>query len=301
MNSSAWNPARLNPVQLVRSALGSALRGKVAGENAAEVGRHIWTDPGPRWFEPGTAIHVLHQDASMFVGGIRSLLLQSLHPLAMAGVAGHSGYRSDPWGRLQRTSTYLAMTTFGPIDQAEALIDRVRSIHERVRGKTVDGSPYSASDPHLLMWVHLAEIDSFLATYDRYGAASATPQFRDDYVAQTGLVAGRLGVRNPPQTYAELQDGLRAYRPELVGNTLAWDAAKFLLLSPPLPLPARPGYGMLAAAAVSSLPGWARRELRLPRLPVVDEVLGAALGRLATGAIRWAMVPPGRESVAESA
>ena len=98
----------------------------------------------------------------MFAGGIASLLLQSLHPLAMAGVAGHSGYKSDPWGRLQRTSHYIATTTYGTIEDAEAAIARVRAIHERVRGRDERGRAYRASDPHLLLWVHVAEIDSFL-------------------------------------------------------------------------------------------------------------------------------------------
>ncbi len=234
----------------------------------------------------------------MFVGGLRSLLMQMLHPAAMAGVAGHSGYRSDPWGRLQRTSTFLAMTTFGPADQAEELIGRIRGIHDRVRGKTFDGRPYAASDPHLLRWVHLAEVDSFLTTYQRFGAAPATDAFCDDYVAQTGLVAAKLGVIDPPNTHAALRTALQVYRPELGGSPLAWDAAKFLLLEPPLPLAARPGYGMLAAAAVSSMPAWARRELRLPRVPLLDRAVGEPMGRLATATIRWAMVPPGRETQA---
>jgi len=92
----------------------------------------------------------------MFAAGIRALLLQSLHPLAMAGVAGHSGYKGDPWGRLQRTSTFLATTTFGTIEDAEALIERNRGIHERVQGRAPDGRQYAACDPHLLKWVHIA-------------------------------------------------------------------------------------------------------------------------------------------------
>jgi uncharacterized protein (DUF2236 family) len=279
-----------NPVQLARLTLATALRTRVAGSDAEEVGRRIWTGPGPRWFAPGSPIHVIHQDASMYVGGIRSLLLQSLHPQAMAGVAGHSGYRTDPWGRLQRTSTFIATTTYGSIDDAEAIIARVRGIHDRVRGKTIDGIPYAANDPHLLRWVHVAEVDSFLTTYRTYGSGPAGPEFCDEYVAQTALVAEKLGVQGPPLTVAELSAQLASYRRELHGTLLARDAAKFLLLNPPLPLAARPGYAMLAAAAVSSLPTWVRRELRLPRVPVVDQVVGTALGKAATSAIRWAMI-----------
>ena len=107
----------------------------------------------------------------MFVGGIRALLLQSLHPLAMAGVAGHSGYRGDPWGRLQRTSYFLAVTTFGLASDAQAATRRVRAIHERVTGTAPDGRPYAAPDPRLLTWVHIAEADSFLCAHSRSGAS----------------------------------------------------------------------------------------------------------------------------------
>lgn len=279
----------LNPVTAARSALATSLRGRVAGDNAVEASKEIWTTPGERWFQRGDAIHVIHQDASMFVGGIRSLLLQSLHPLAMAGVAGHSGYRADPWGRLQRTSTYLAVTTFGTIRQAEELIGKVRGIHQRVRGKAADGRPYAASDPELLRWVHVAEVDSFLASYARFGSERLSVVRRDDYVRQSSFVAEKLGAHGLPQTYAELQHQLTAYRPDLGGTAAAFDAAKFLLLTPPLPLAARPGYGMLAAAAVSTLPTWARRELKLPQIPLADRAIGAGLGQVATSTIRWAM------------
>ena len=92
----------------------------------------------------------------------------------MAGVAAHSGYKGDPWGRLQRTSTFLATTTFGTVEHAEAIIARVRAIHERVRGTAPDGRPYAASDPHLLRWVHITEVDSFLVAYQRFGAEPLT-------------------------------------------------------------------------------------------------------------------------------
>src|SRR3954454_22013442 len=106
--------------------------------------------PGPRWFAPDRPIRTVHGDASMFVGGLRALLLQSLHPLAMAAVAAHSGYRGDPWGRLQRTSTFLAVTTCGAAHDAQQAVDRVRAIHGRVSGTASDGRSYHADDPHLL-------------------------------------------------------------------------------------------------------------------------------------------------------
>src|SRR6478672_12596703 len=135
--------------RLVQRQLGRMLRSKVAGDDAPARAQRIWGAEGPRWFTPADPIWRVHADASMFPAGIRALLLQSLHPLAMAGVAGHSGYKGDPWGRLQRTSEFLATTTFGTIDHAQRAIGHVQSVHHVVRGTDELGRPYSADDPHL--------------------------------------------------------------------------------------------------------------------------------------------------------
>jgi len=228
----------------------------------------------------------------MFVGGIRALLLQSLHPLAMAGVAGHSGYRGDPWGRLQRTSYFLAVTSFGQTDDARAAIARVRAIHERVTGTAPDGRPYAASDPHLLTWIHIAEADSFLRAHSRFGAEPLDQAGRDGYVADIARIGAALGVPDPPLTEAELADRISQYRPELQGTAEARSAARFLLLRPPLPAIARGPYGVLAAAATSLLPGWARRPLYLPRLPLAETALVRPAGHAVVQAIRWATTAP---------
>ena len=171
-----------------RTQLAHALRSRVAGDDAAEKAAVIWGAEGERWFTPEDPVWRVHADAAMFPGGIRALLLQSLHPLAMAGVAGHSGFKGDPWGRLQRTSEFLATTTFGTIEHAEQQIARVRSIHERVRGKAADGRPYTASDPHLLRWVHITEVDSFLTAFQRYAAEPLTDAEAALYVEQAAVV-----------------------------------------------------------------------------------------------------------------
>ena len=129
----------------------------------------------------------------MFVGGLRALLLQSLHPAAMRAVAEHSGYRGDMWGRLARTSTFLAMTTFGHAEDAQAAVAAVRQIHERVTGTMPDGTPYRASDPHLLGWVHVAEVDSFLRAHQAYGRRPLDDAEIDEYVAQTARSPGGSG------------------------------------------------------------------------------------------------------------
>jgi uncharacterized protein (DUF2236 family) len=228
----------------------------------------------------------------MFIGGLGALLLQSLHPLAMAAVAGHSGYRGDPWGRLQRTSTFLAVTTYGTAEDAQRAVDHVRGIHDRIRGTTTDGRPYHAADPHLLAWVHAAETFSFLRAHERYGARPLDPSGYDAYVADTARVAEALGVIAPPRDRRELSERLTAYRPELHATREARAAARFLLLRPPLPLAVRPFYGGLAANAVALLPSWARDMLWLPRLPLVDDLAVRPTGQALTRTIRWAMTPP---------
>jgi uncharacterized protein (DUF2236 family) len=279
-------------VKSVREYLGHTLFARVAGPQGPANRARIHDTPGPRWFGPGRPIRVVHGDASMFVGGLSALLLQSLHPLAMAAVAGHSGYRGDPWGRLQRTSTFLAETTFGAAADAQGAVDRVRAIHERVRGRAEDGTPYRAGDPHLLGWVHVAEVDSFLRAYQRYGAAPLDGDAADGYVADAARVAAALGVVDPPRDRAELADRLAAYRPELRATAAATDTARFLLLTPPLPLAARPPYAVLAASAVALLPRWARRPLRLPYLPLVERTGVTIAGHGLVRTIRWAMTPP---------
>jgi len=276
----------------LRRSVAIALRDRVAGEDNAAKAELIWGKPGERWFTETDPVWRVHSDAAMFVAGIRALLLQSLHPLAMAGVAGHSGYKGDPWGRLQRTSTFLATTTFGTIEDAEALIARIRGIHGGVRGKAPDGRPYAATDPHLLKWVHIAEADSFLQAHQRYAVTPLTPAEADSYVAQLCVVANRLGVIDPPTSVAQLDAAIASYRPELEGTPAARDAARFLLLHPPLPWTARPGYGALAGAAVALLPPWAREHLALPYLPLAEKAFALPVGGAATSVIRWALKHP---------
>jgi len=276
----------------MRARIGAAIFDRVAGPQGPSRARLIHQAPGERWFAEDRPVRRVHGDSSMFIGGIRALLLQSLHPLAMAAVAEHSDYRGDPWGRLQRTSYFLAVTTYGRASDAQQAIARVRAVHQRVTGTAPDGRPYTASDPHLLTWVHIAEADSFLRAHARFGTHPLDQAGRDGYVADMARIGAELGVPDPPRTEAELADRIRGYRAELAATAQAREAAAFLLLRPPLPAIARPGYGVLAAAAVSLLPGWARRPLRLPRLPVTETVLVRPAGHAMVHAIRWATAAP---------
>jgi uncharacterized protein (DUF2236 family) len=277
--------ARLETLQ---RRLGEALFARVAGPEG-RANRARFAAPGPRWFAADRPIRRVHGDAAMFVGGLRALLLQSLHPQAMIAVAQHSDYRNDPWGRLQRTSTFLAATTYGTADDAQRAVDRVRRVHQHVTGTGPNGLPYRADDPHLLRWVHVAEADSFLRCHQRYGVRPLDAAGCDGYVADTARIALALGVPDPPRTRQELTAALDAYQPELRATPEAREAARFLVWNPPLPLLARGPYALLTATAVAELPAWARRELRLPRPHVAESVLAPPVGRGVIGAIRWAM------------
>lgn len=283
---------RVQAADSVRRRIGASIFERVAGSEGPARRQEIHDTPGERWFADDRPIRRVHGDSSMFVGGIRALLLQSLHPLAMAGVAGHSGYRGDPWGRLQRTSYFLAVTTFGRASDAKATTERIKAIHRRVTGTAPDGRPYAASDPRLLTWVHIAEADSFLRAHNRFGAQPLDQAGRDGYVADLARIAIELGVPDPPRSEAELAMRISQYRAELRGTPEARAAARFLLLTPPLPAIARAPYGVLAAAATSLLPGWARRPLYLPHLPLTETAVVRPAAHAIIHGIRWAITPP---------
>ncbi|MFJ7961548.1 oxygenase MpaB family protein [Streptomyces sp. NPDC096319] len=282
----------------LRERVGSSLFSHVAGPGGARNRARIHGTPGPRWFGPERPIRTVHGDASMFIGGLSALLLQSLHPRAMAAVAAHSGFRGDPWGRLQRTSTFLAFTTYGTAEDAQRAVDHVRAVHERISGTTAAGEPYHAADPHLLCWVHVAEVDSFLRAHQRFGARPLDGAGCDAYVADTARVARALGVPDPPRDRAALADRLAYYRPELRATPQARDAARFVLREPPLPWAARGPYAVLASNAVRLLPPWARAQLGLRVAPYLPEELVRLSGQALTGTIRWAMgALPAREEI----
>jgi uncharacterized protein (DUF2236 family) len=278
----------------LREQIAGRVRAGVAGrpDEASARRAELFDAAGERWFADDAPIRLVHSDSSMFVGGLRALLFQSLHPLAMAGVAEHSDYRHDPWGRLQRTADFLAATTFGPVTEAERAVARVRAVHERVTGVASDGRPYRANDPHLLRWVHLAEVDSFLAAYRRYGATPITDAQADGYVADMARVARALGVPAPPVSVAGLHEQLRSYRGELRSTPEARDAARYLLLRPPMHPVARAPYAVLSGAAIALLPRWTRLPLRLPWMPVLEAVAVRPAGDVLTRTLRWALNAP---------
>src|SRR5918998_684224 len=191
----------------------------------------------------------VHGDLSTLVGGVAALLGQAAHPLALAGVQRHSAYREDPWKRLAGTARWLVVSTFGSEELAERESARVRGMHETVRGR-VRGRPYSASDPGLLRWVHLAFTDAFLAAQQAVGR-DLTARFGrgwpDVYVREWARSAEELGATDLPRSAAELADALAAHRPQLAPVP---DALRAFLAAPPgLSAPERVFYRGLSGAA----------------------------------------------------
>jgi uncharacterized protein (DUF2236 family) len=280
----------LAPLDLARSFVGDRLRDVLQGARMAEADL-AGTDGDMGWFGPGSAVWKLHSDPAMLVGGVRALMLQTLHPLAMAGVAEHSNYREDPFGRLHRTGAFLGATGFGTTAAAERAIAQVRAIHPHVKGTAPDGRPYAADDPHLLAWVHVALMDSLLAAYKRYGSTRMTRAEADQYVAEFSRIPLALGSEPVPMTVAELQDWFVAHRPELYAGRQAKDAERYLI-APSLPLVTRPPFAVVSAAAVGLLPGWARAMLSIPRVPLVETIAVRPATTAMVRMLGWALGPP---------
>jgi uncharacterized protein (DUF2236 family) len=276
----------------VRQSIAGAVGSRVRGPNGDAIAEEVFNpDNAPGWFGPDASTRVVHGDPAMFVGGLRALLLQSLHPRAVAGVAQHSNYRDDPWGRLQRTAEFLVRTTYGSAAQADAACAMVARVHTRVSGLTPDGEAYSANEPWLLAWVHACEVDSFLVANQRYGRQRLTPAQADAYVAEMAKVATTLGADPVPTTTKQLRDVLRGYRSELRRTPEALEAARFLMVQPPLPIVVRPFYGTLATAAFSSMPIWAQQMLGLPVAPPFEATVVRPLTGALVGVLRWSLEP----------
>ena len=277
-------------LETARLSLQGAIRGVLIGsaEPVADSARSGGGDPG--LFGPGSATWTVHSDAAILIGGIRALLLQTMHPLAMAGVADHSAYRTDPTGRLWRTSSYVGTTTFGTTEQATQAVAIVRRVHESVVGTTPDGRAYAANDPHLLGWVHHTLVDSFLRAHQRYGDAPLAPVDADRYVAEQARLAELIGAVDPEpaRTVSELRAWMWGIRPELGAGAQAREATRFLLF-PPLALATRPPFAVLASAAIGLLPGWVRRDLRIPTLPFADALVVRPSARALSHVVGWAL------------
>ncbi|MEU7949665.1 oxygenase MpaB family protein [Micromonospora chalcea] len=252
-------------------------------------------------FGPGSVTWKVHEEPILIVAGLRSLYLQALHPRAMAGVAQNSNYRSDAWGRLVRTATYVGTTIYGTTAEAQAAGRRVRARHARMRATDpFTGEEFRVDEPELLRWVHVTEVESFASTARRAGLALTDDEV-DGYYTEQRRSAALVGLDpdDVPGTAAEVADYYRDVRPQLRMTREAAETALFLT-APPIPwkvsLPARVGLNLgpprwaylgIAATALGMLPPWALRlygGLGLPTTALSADLSARAL-RLALAAV----------------
>jgi uncharacterized protein (DUF2236 family) len=279
-------PARSNLAHNVRRAVG-----------ISEEPPTVATDPETAYLPPGGIARRVHADLpTMLIGGVSALLLQSLHPLAMAGMANHSSYQEDPLGRLRRTATFVGTTTFGTVAEANAAIAQVKRVHRRVKGIAPDGRPYTADDPELVTFIHVAEVSSFLASARRYGTHPLTPELCDRYYREVEPVAFDLGATWVPRSADEVESYLLRIRPSLYAGPQAREARDWLLRGVAERPSERAAYSLVLAAAIGVLPRWARQELGLSLADPVDLLVDTAgvtpLVRCFNAVLRQMVTPP---------
>ena len=244
-------------------------------------------DPG--LFGPDSVSWQVHGDfTSMLIGGISALLLQALHPLALAGVWDHSNFREDLLGRLRRTGQFISGTTYGSRADADWLIDKVKTIHLKVTGTAPDGRAYAASDPALLTWVHVAEVHSFLQAHLRYRNPQLSEAGQDRYYTEIALIAERLGATQVPRSRAEVAAYLAAVRPELRCDERSLEILRILLNAPAPSALAAPAAKLLMQAGIDLLPAWAQEMLDQQISPARSRVIHAGVHSLAP-VLRWAV------------
>lgn len=244
-------------------------------------------DPG--LFGPDSISWQVHGDfSSMLIGGISALMLQALHPLALAGVWDHSNFREDMLGRLRRTGQFISGTTFGSTRDADWLIDKVRTIHLQVTGTAADGRPYAASDPQLLTWVHVAEVSNFLAAHLRYRNPDLSPADQDRYYEEIAVVAERLGARDVPRSRQAVAAYLQAIRPQLQCDERSREVLRLLLAAPAPSRLAKPFGALMMQAGIDLLPDWASAQLGLSQSPLQRQMIRASVKRSAP-LLRWAV------------
>jgi uncharacterized protein (DUF2236 family) len=248
---------------------------------------------GPR----SVAWRVHRQFLVMMAGGMSSLLLQSLHPQALAAVWDHSQVHQNLKGRLGRTASFIAATTYGPTDMAESVIAHVNAIHARIHGIGPDGQAYQASDPELLMWVHVAEVHAFVQAHQWLAPTPLSAPEIDTYVSEMALIAERLGVQNPPRRWVDLLQQLDSYRSDLRFDSRA-ATIHGLLLNFPVDWWDRPLMQALLATAQDLLPDWVWPLLGRSPAPAWRQQAHRRAIQTASLSIQWALEREGVSAVA---
>jgi uncharacterized protein (DUF2236 family) len=265
-----------------------------------------WTAEEDRhgFFGPDSVTWRIHTDPSYAVGGLRALMLQALHPVAMDGVARNSaGFRDEWWMRMTRTGQYVETITFGSRTEARRMAARVRGYHRKLSGvEETTGRAYRVDDPDLLLWVHNGAVDSLLSTARRAGLPLSEEE-ADTYVLEQTAAARLVGVPEDlvPRTVADLDAYFERIRPELALTPAASDGVRRLFVPPmkgwvQVLTPARPAWGTFVSLGFATLPGWARQMFSMPGFSLTDGAATAALKGFRTALlavperVRWSPI-----------
>ncbi len=253
-------------------------------------------------FGPESTAWHLHKEPALLIGGLRALMVQALHPLAIAAVEQHSDYKRDVWGRFNRTSDYVMTTVFGTTEQAHRLGARVRAIHRPIHGiDRVTGLPYAADDPTLLLWIHTTLVESFALAYESF-VRPLTVSERDAYTGEMVRQAELVGLQaeDVPASWAANHRFIESCRPMLQLTQTSREALE-TVLNPPLPAHRRPGWWALGQAAISLLPDHAVQLYGIHRRPLAEAAIRPVLSAGASLAARLLPPPPVLEAARRKA
>jgi len=223
-------------------------------------------------FGPESIAWKVHADfISMMIGGISSLIMQALHPQALAGVWDHSSFREDLKGRLGRTAFFIAATTYGSQEMALNIIEKVNRIHTKINGVDEFGKPYQASDPHLLAWVHLTETRSFMSAFESHRTELLSLSAKDQYFAEMKGLGERMGAIDLPASYAQTNQAIESYIPELHYGERAKSIIQLLEYFPSN-LAAKPFVKLISRAGFLNLPDWVHPILGRPKPSTLERI-----------------------------
>lgn len=295
---SAVAADRLAMTAWARQAIASQIRG-MTGSNRAPPLAFLEPLGDPGLFGPASVTWRVHAHlVSMLVGGLSSLIIQALHPGALAGVWDHSSFRQDLRARLGRTAFFIAATTYGSRAMAGDALNRVNTIHEQVHGTRPDGKPYRARDPNLLRWVHLAEVLSFLHAYRRFGEPSLPLFEQNQYIREMQRIGNALGANNLPDSVAQAQADLLGYQDELVIDNRVREVLSLIEAFPSRKRD-RPFVRLIVAAAFEQLPDWVLALLGRTRAPRWQAALNRQALVAASIPIDWALATEGVSAYAK--
>jgi uncharacterized protein (DUF2236 family) len=278
----------------------------LTGQVGAHDQREIFAEPAgdPGLIGPGSVSWDLHSDVSaVAIAGVGSIVMELLHPSVMAGVGQQSRYREEPLRRAQTTFGWVVTTTFAGTRAAEALIERVKRMHERVNGTRPDGVPYRALDPELIAWVHTCIPWGVMTAYERFNRPLTTTE-KDRYLAEQSVIGLMSGAEEVPTSVAELEAFVAEMRPKLEVNELTHEFFDFLIrgplgaLRPPDPL-GIPVKRFQVAAGMSLAPRWAQEMAGFDRPEIVQRLLHAPAMQAYARALRWAFGTPPWRRLAE--